>query len=77
MTRCLFAGRPRQTLAPLSPAEQCGTRATFINLFVRSQKQIGIAKVQQSCKQALPRRLQIVALKRKRVHHVRIFLESF
>jgi len=77
MTGCPFAGRPRQILAPLSPAEKCGRHATFINLFVRSQKQIGHRKRAAERKQALPRRLQIVALKRKRVHHSRIFLESF
>jgi hypothetical protein len=77
MTRCPFAGRPRQILAPLSPAEECGTHATFINLFVSSQKQIRHRKSAAERKQALPGRLQIVTLKRKRVHHLRILLESF
>jgi hypothetical protein len=77
MTRCPFAGRPRQILAPLSPAEKCGTPATFINLFVWSQKQIRHRKPAAERKQELPGRLQIVRLKRKRVHYSRICLESF
>jgi hypothetical protein len=77
MTRCPLAGRLRQILAPLSHVEKCGTHATFINLFVRSQKQIRYRKRATEPKRVLPGRLQIVRLKRKRVHHSRIFLESF
>jgi hypothetical protein len=46
-------------------------------LFVRSQKQIRHRKRATEHKQAQPRRLQIVGLKRKRVHYSRFFLESF
>jgi hypothetical protein len=77
MSRCLLTGRLRQILAPLSPVEKCGTHATFVNLFVWSQKQIRHRKPAAEQKRVPPRRLQIVRLKRKRVHHSRISLESF